>query len=162
MRGFRHAADARGACGRCSSACCAAPLPNDIEATLEAIRVFQRTAIFRIAIADRLGSLPLMKVSDRLTDTAELVLDFSLRTGLARARREARHAAVRRPPPREAGFAVIGYGKLGGLELGYGSDLDLVFSARLARRAAGDRTATPPLDNERFFTPARAAADSFS
>src|SRR5690606_8117083 len=52
---------------------------TDVEAMLDAIRVFQRTAIFRIAVADRLGSLPLMKVSDRLTDTAELVLDYSLR-----------------------------------------------------------------------------------
>src|SRR5204862_8112752 len=56
--------------------------PGDTEAALEAIRVFQRTAMFRIAIADRLGSLPIMKVSDRLTDSAELVLDFSL--GMAR------------------------------------------------------------------------------
>src|SRR5690606_14498491 len=90
----------------------------DSEATIEAIRVFQRTAIFRIAIADRLGALPIMKVSDRLTDTAELVVDLALRT----AGREltAKHGTPRcGPPPRDAGFAVIGYGKLGGLELGY-------------------------------------------
>ena len=80
---------------RCSSARLHGVAPNDVEATLDAIRVFQRTAIFRIAIADRLGSLPLMKVSDRLTDTAELVLEFSLRDRVARARREARHAALR-------------------------------------------------------------------
>jgi glutamate-ammonia-ligase adenylyltransferase len=50
----------------------------------------------------------------------------------------------------EAGFAVIGYGKLGGLELGYGSDLDLVFlhdSAGSLQETSG----SPPLDNERFF-----------
>jgi [glutamine synthetase] adenylyltransferase / [glutamine synthetase]-adenylyl-L-tyrosine phosphorylase len=122
---------------------------GDVEAMLDAIRVFQRTAIFRIAVADRLGSLPLMKVSDRLTDTAELVLDFSLRT----AWRElvAKFGAPRcGPPPREAGFAVIGYGKLAGLELGYGSDLDLVFlhdSSGVQQETDGD----PPLDNERFF-----------
>ena len=121
----------------------------DPEAMLDAIRVFQRTAIFRIAVADRLGSLPLMKVSDRLTDTAELVLDYSLRA----AWRElaAKHGKPRcGPPPRDAGFAVIGYGKLAGLELGYGSDLDLVF-LHDSSGAQQETDGVPPLDNERFF-----------
>src|SRR5690606_30825910 len=123
---------------------------GDSEATIEAIRVFQRTAIFRIAIADRLGALPIMKVSDRLTDTAELVVDLALRT----AWREltAKHGTPRcGPPPRDAGFAVIGYGKLGGLELGYGSDLDVVFlhdSAGSHQEASGPS----PIDNGRFFS----------
>ncbi|HEX7238372.1 MAG TPA: bifunctional [glutamate--ammonia ligase]-adenylyl-L-tyrosine phosphorylase/[glutamate--ammonia-ligase] adenylyltransferase [Gammaproteobacteria bacterium] len=122
---------------------------NDVETMLDSIRVFQRTAIFRIAVADRLGSLPLMKVSDRLTDTAELVLDYSLR--VAWQELAAKHGKPRcGPPPRDAGFAVIGYGKLAGLELGYGSDLDLVF----LHDSSGEKQETdgvPPLDNERFF-----------
>jgi glutamate-ammonia-ligase adenylyltransferase len=123
---------------------------GDAEAMLDAIRVFQRTAIFRIGVADRFGSLPLMKVSDRLTETAELVLAYSLRA----ARRElvAKHGTPRcGPPMREAGFAVIGYGKLAGLELGYASDLDLVFlhdSSGVQQETDG----VPPLDNERFFS----------
>ena len=123
--------------------------PNDSESTFEAIRVFQRTAMFRIAIADRLGALPLMKVSDRLTDTAELVLEFSLRATWRELVRK-HGKPVCGPPMREAGFAVIGYGKLGGLELGYGSDLDLVFlhdSSGARQETDGD----PPLDNEKFF-----------
>ncbi|HUQ53378.1 MAG TPA: bifunctional [glutamate--ammonia ligase]-adenylyl-L-tyrosine phosphorylase/[glutamate--ammonia-ligase] adenylyltransferase, partial [Gammaproteobacteria bacterium] len=140
---------------------------GDVEAMLDAIRVFQRTAIFRIAVADRSGSLPLMKVSDRLTDTAELVLDYSLRA----ARRElvAKYGTPRCGPPppvgdyqgaspvgdyqgalREAGFAVIGYGKLAGLELGYGSDLDLVF-LHDSSGAQQETDGSPPVDNERFF-----------
>jgi glutamate-ammonia-ligase adenylyltransferase len=123
--------------------------PGDVEALLDAIRVFQRTAIFRIAVADRLGSLPLMKVSDRLTDTAELVLDFALRT--ARSELVGKYGTPRCGPPlREAGFAVIGYGKLAGLELGYGSDLDLVF-LHDSSGAQQETDGTPPVDNDRFF-----------
>jgi glutamate-ammonia-ligase adenylyltransferase len=123
--------------------------PDDTEAALDAIRSFQRTAMFRIAIADRLGSLPLMKVSDRLTDTAELVLDFSLR--MAWGELVAKYGTPYcGPPPQEAGFAVIGYGKLGGLELGYGSDLDLVF-LHDSHGAQQETNGNPPLDNERFF-----------
>jgi [glutamine synthetase] adenylyltransferase / [glutamine synthetase]-adenylyl-L-tyrosine phosphorylase len=123
--------------------------PGDAEAGVEAIRVFQRTALFRIAIADWLGSLPIMKVSDRLTDTAELVLDYSLR--MARAEIVGKYGTPRCGPPlREAGFAIIGYGKLGGLELGYGSDLDLVF-LHDSRGEIQETDGSPPLDNERFF-----------
>ena len=91
-----------------------------------------------------------MKVSDRLTDTAELVLEFARDT----AWRElvAKHGTPQSGPPMtEAGFAVIGYGKLGGLELGYGSDLDLVF-LHDSRGARQETDGNPPLDNERFFS----------
>ncbi|HEY8519605.1 MAG TPA: bifunctional [glutamate--ammonia ligase]-adenylyl-L-tyrosine phosphorylase/[glutamate--ammonia-ligase] adenylyltransferase [Gammaproteobacteria bacterium] len=125
--------------------------PDDVEAVLDAMRHFHRTAVFRIAVADLLGALPIMKVSDRLTDTAELVLELALRT----AWREltAKHGVPMYGSPGhlvEAGFAVIGYGKLGGLELGYGSDLDLVFlhdSTGAHQETTGPKT----LDNERFF-----------
>lgn len=123
----------------------------DLERVLDAIRVFQRTATFRVAVADRLGALPVMKVSDRLTDIAELVLGFALDT----ASREltAKHGRpMRGDPPEvgEAGFAVIGYGKLGGLELGYSSDLDMVFLHDSAG-AVHETDREPAVDNEQYF-----------
>src|SRR5690606_35386479 len=125
--------------------------PGDLEALLDAIRVFHQTAIFRIAVADKLGALPLMKVSDRLTDTAALVLGLALDTAWAELTAKHGRPLFGEPPNlHEAGFAVIGYGKLGGLELGYGSDLDLVFlhdSSGPHQETSG----TPPLDNDRFF-----------
>jgi glutamate-ammonia-ligase adenylyltransferase len=101
---------------------------DDLEAQMEALRNFQRAAVFSTAVADLSGVLPVMKVSDRLSDIAEVILGAC--TSLARAQMEVKHGRPRCGEPealREAGFAVIGYGKLGGIELGYGSDLDLVF-----------------------------------
>jgi len=128
-----------------------ARLPDrDTESMLNGIRQFQQTAVFRIALADFSG-LPIMKVSDRLTDTAELILGLAL--SIARDELVARYGepqfkkADRLQP---AGFAVIGYGKLGGLELGYGSDLDLVFvhdSAGSAQVTSGPKS----IDNTLFF-----------
>ncbi len=124
---------------------------DDVEARLDHLRHFQRAAIFRIAVADRIGHLPLMKVSDRLTDTAELVLDFSLDTARRElAQRYGKPMCGSADDRREAGFIVVAYGKLGGLELGYGSDLDVVFlhdSAGPDQETDGETS----VDNARFF-----------
>ena len=101
---------------------------DDAERAVEALRQFQRAAVFRVALFDLTGRLPLMQVSDRLTDIAELILERAM----AHAWREmvavyGAPLAGSRAQPRCCGVAAIGYGKLGGHELGYGSDLDLVF-----------------------------------
>jgi glutamate-ammonia-ligase adenylyltransferase len=124
---------------------------DDPEGLLDAMRQFQRAAIFRIAVADRFGGLPLMKVSDRLTDTAELVLGFALDT--ARTELTAKHGKPMCGEPNElveAQFVIVGYGKLGGLELGYGSDLDLVF-LHDSQGSHQETDGPKPLDNAHFF-----------
>ncbi len=124
---------------------------HDAEHYVTAIRQFQRASVFRIATADRLGGLPLMNVSDRLTDTAELVLESAL--NLARRELEAVHGKPMNGTAgalTEAQFAIIAYGKLGGLELGYASDLDLVFiydSSGDVQETIGPKS----VDNQRFF-----------
>lgn len=125
--------------------------PEDTEQRYEALRNFQQAAVFRIAVADLSGALPLMKVSDRLTDVAELILEEAVR--LAQSELQEKHGVPRcvvDGQSREAGFAVAGYGKLGGLELGYGSDLDIVFlhdSAGEGQQTDGAK----PLDNAMYF-----------
>jgi glutamate-ammonia-ligase adenylyltransferase len=124
---------------------------QDLDAQMDALRRFQRGAVFLVAVADLSGALPIMKVSDHLTAIAEVVLDASVT--LARRHLEHRHGVPRcgaGEARRRVGFAVIGYGKLGGLELGYGSDLDLVFM----HDSTGDNQSTDgarPLDNGVFF-----------
>ena len=124
---------------------------TDVESRLEVIRQFQRAAVFRIAVADRFGRLPLMKVSDRLTDTAEIVLEFALKTAWTELVDKYGLPMCGEPTKlAEAGFAIVGYGKLGGLEFGYGSDLDLVFMHG-SHGAHQETNGEPPLDNARFF-----------
>jgi glutamate-ammonia-ligase adenylyltransferase len=124
---------------------------SDPERQVEALRHFQRAATFRVALADLTGRLPLMRVSDRLTDIAELILEQALAlawqqmTQLYGAPLSGNAGDLRR-----AGIAVIAYGKLGGIELGYTSDLDLVFLHD--SRGEIQRTDGPkPLDNGVFF-----------
>ncbi len=100
--------------------------PDDLERQIEELSVFKQSSVLRVAAADVTGSLPLMKVSDRLTDIAETVLAEVIEMAWAHlANRQVNHDESRKKSDR--GFAVIAYGKLGGLELGYDSDLDLVF-----------------------------------
>lgn len=104
---------------------------DDVEQGMDALRHFKQSNVLRVAAADIADALPLMKVSDHLSWIAEVILDEALEQAW-------RHLVSRHGRPVckleegegslcDKGFAVIGYGKLGGYELGYGSDLDMVF-----------------------------------
>ncbi len=122
---------------------------TDSERLVETLSQFQRAMLFRIAVADVAGNLAVMKVSDRLTELAEIVLQKAL--AIAWRDLTAKHGWPRaKNGRREAGFGVVAYGKLGGMELSYRSDLDLVFlhdSTAAAQETDGDA----PLDNNVFF-----------
>ena len=98
---------------------------EDEEAIIDGLRQFKQSQILRIAAADILGALPVMKISDHLTYLAEAIIhavvDTAWKSLVKRFGTPAHLAAGARD------FTVIGYGKLGGIELGYDSDLDLVF-----------------------------------
>ncbi|WFO10777.1 bifunctional [glutamate--ammonia ligase]-adenylyl-L-tyrosine phosphorylase/[glutamate--ammonia-ligase] adenylyltransferase [Edwardsiella ictaluri] len=101
-------------------------IPDDEEQRLEALRQFKHAQQLRIAASDIAGALPVMKVSDHLTYLAEAVIDAVVQQ--AWEQMVARYGQPTHLADHgQRGFAVIGYGKLGGWELGYGSDLDLVF-----------------------------------
>jgi glutamate-ammonia-ligase adenylyltransferase len=123
---------------------------DDPERQVEALLHFQRAAFFRVAVLDLTGKLTLMKVSDRLSDIAELIVGEVL--ALAWAHVVARHGTphyVKDGIEHAATMVVIAYGKLGGLELGYGSDLDLVFLHDSTGEGRTD--AAQPIDNSVFF-----------
>lgn len=123
----------------------------DSEQQMELLAQFQRGVMFRVAVSDFSGGLPIMKVSDSLTFLAETVLEHAL--SVAWQDLISKHGVPRYELNGElhaAGFGVIAYGKLGGLELSYGSDLDIVFlhdSRGTNQSTDGER----PLDNAMFF-----------
>lgn len=99
---------------------------EDEEQQLEALRQFKQAQMLRVAAADIAGTLPVMKVSDHLTWLAEAIIDAVVHQ--AWVQMVARYGQPKHLADREGrGFAVVGYGKLGGWELGYSSDLDLIF-----------------------------------
>ncbi len=124
---------------------------EDPEREVEALRRFQQAAVFRVAVADLSGRLPLMRVSDWLTDIAEIIVERAMQLGWRQMTQQFGTpmcgADAERRPVR---IAAIGYGKLGGRELGYSSDLDLVF----LHDSDGERQETEgarPVDNQVFF-----------
>ncbi|HEY8354096.1 MAG TPA: bifunctional [glutamate--ammonia ligase]-adenylyl-L-tyrosine phosphorylase/[glutamate--ammonia-ligase] adenylyltransferase [Methylophilaceae bacterium] len=91
---------------------------GDVERQMDVMRDFKHAYTFRFAVKDVIGELMLVKLSDYLSELADMLLEQTLETVWDHLK------AKHRDRPR---FAVIGYGKLGGKELGYASDLDIIF-----------------------------------
>ncbi|MGH6646000.1 bifunctional [glutamate--ammonia ligase]-adenylyl-L-tyrosine phosphorylase/[glutamate--ammonia-ligase] adenylyltransferase [Aquabacterium sp.] len=98
----------------------------DEEALLDTLRRAHHAEIFRTLVRDVEKLLTVEQVADDLSALADATLDITLKWAWGhlqqRPPKQARYAVGREPH-----FAVIAYGKLGGKELGYGSDLDVVF-----------------------------------
>jgi glutamate-ammonia-ligase adenylyltransferase len=92
--------------------------PGDTEAQMDALRRFKQVQTLRLLAQDVAGQLTLEALSDHLSYLADTLLNETLARCWAGLK--TRHRDIPR-------FAIIGYGKLGGKELGYASDLDLVF-----------------------------------
>jgi glutamate-ammonia-ligase adenylyltransferase len=92
--------------------------PEDAEHQMDVLRHFRHAQTFRLLAQDIGGRLTVERLADHLSALADAVLSGAL----AACWRS--FAGADAPAPR---FAIIGYGKLGGKELGYVSDLDLVF-----------------------------------
>jgi [glutamine synthetase] adenylyltransferase / [glutamine synthetase]-adenylyl-L-tyrosine phosphorylase len=91
---------------------------EDAEHQMDLLRHAHQAEVFRILLIDLAGRLSVEHVSDRLSELADAVLDVTVQTVWKQFPK--RHREVPR-------FSVIAYGKLGGKELGYASDLDLIF-----------------------------------
>ncbi len=124
---------------------------DDIERQMDELRRFKQINTLRVASADIMQALPVMQVSDHLTWMAEILLEETYRQSYEDLlHRHGEPVCTLDGQVWKPGLAVIGYGKLGGLELGYSSDLDIVFlhdSAGEIQQTDGARS----IDNAQFF-----------
>jgi glutamate-ammonia-ligase adenylyltransferase len=102
---------------------------EDVERKLDVLRHFKHAQTFRFAAQDLMGGLPLETLSDYLSALADLILDAVIRHAWPGLRNRHRETSA---------FAIIGYGKLGSKELGYASDLDIIFLYEDAADEAGE------------------------
>jgi len=91
---------------------------GDEERQMDWLREAHHAQVFRLLAQDLSGLLGMERLADDLSDLADVMLQVTLELCWTQLR--VRH----RDEPR---FAIVGYGKLGGKELGYASDLDLIF-----------------------------------
>lgn len=123
---------------------------DDLDQQMEVLRHFKMNQVLRVAAADVAGIYPLMEVSDHLTSIAETLLNKVINLVWADfTERYGRPCEQRDGESYYPGVAVIAYGKMGGIELSYGSDLDLVFLHDSSDEGATD--GEDPIDNPVFF-----------
>ena len=92
---------------------------GDVERQMNVLREAHQSQVFRLLAKDLAGLLSVERLADHLSALADVLLDQTL--ALCWGQLRGRHVET---PPK---FAVIAYGKLGGKELGYASDLDIIF-----------------------------------
>ena len=124
---------------------------DDVEQQMDGLRGFARVHGLRVAASEISGTLPLMQVSDYLTWLAETVLqevfDEAWHTLV---QKHGRPGGLPDDDGTDPAFIILGYGKLGGIEMGHDSDLDLVFVHDAPGNAMTD--GAKPIENTLFYT----------
>jgi len=132
---------------------------DDVEQVMEVLRYFKLSHCLRVAASELSGRLPLMKVSDYLTLVAEVVLEqvfilawqqLSAKHGVPPHEMIGGDSSIPAICPAQSGFVIVAYGKMGGIELSYGSDLDLVFIYKADPQVMTD--GQKPVDTQTFYT----------
>ena len=123
---------------------------HDLENQMERLRNFKISEVLKVASWDVHHKIPLMKVSDALSYTAETILERSMQLAwFELVQKHGYPLQADGTATDELDFVIIAYGKLGGLELSYGSDLDLVFLYHCEDHQSTNGAS--PLSNAHFF-----------
>ncbi len=125
--------------------------PSDEEELISVLRLFKKNQVLATAASDIIAERPIMKVSDSLTFIAEVVLEATLQRAFVEIVRRYGYPLNKKGEPvteADCGFAIVGYGKLGGIELSYSSDLDLVFLHNIKETAM--TTGEKPISGMKF------------
>ena len=134
---------------------------EDLEQLMERMRQFKRQTVFTIAMLDVFYDEPVEKVSDQLTNLANMLLEKILEySWQAMVLKYGEPQYVVEGETITASMGIVAYGKMGGNELGYGSDLDIIFvhdsqgssQATTGQQASADSTiGHRSIDNQQFF-----------
>ncbi|MCW5579237.1 MAG: glutamine-synthetase adenylyltransferase, partial [Dokdonella sp.] len=120
----------------------------DSEAEIELIQEVRQSALFGIGLAFLGAQLDAVATARALGEVASVVLDAVLR--IAERDLLAAHGRLPLQAGEGSGLAIIAYGSFGGAELGFGSDLDLVFLYD-GELAQGESDGPRPLDAQRYY-----------
>jgi len=124
--------------------------PEDIESIMDGLRQFKHACQLRIAAADLSGTMAINKVSDKLTLLAEVMLAKVLE--YAWQHTTAKHGIPEGQSSENKGLGIAAYGKFGGIELSYGSDLDIVCLYDAVKDGQTDGSGTgKALSNQEFY-----------
>ena len=123
---------------------------DNVERMLDVLRECKLVHDLRVAIADLGVDYPIMKVSDRLVDFAEVMLNQVLEMSMREMVKRYGRPAQRKGTGKQVRYAIVAYGKLGGRELGYGSDLDIIFLHDAEEDGVTDGRQS--IHNQVFFT----------
>ena len=117
---------------------------TDVEEALDRLRRYRAEEFIRIGLHDLGGEVQLVALTTQLTDLAEACLDGALL--IAGKEMERAHGKIR-----DGKFAVLGMGKLGGREIDYNSDLDLIFVYDAADDARSDGGSSVSLPAHEYY-----------
>jgi len=121
---------------------------EDMEQQMEALRQFKQMQLLHIATADIAKGIKLPQVSDHLTCLSEAIFNYVVQIAWNQVTEKFGTPSNVVGTDRK-GFAVIAYGKMGGFELGYGSDLDVVFLHETNIKGMTDGRRS--IDNQLFY-----------
>jgi len=127
--------------------------PNDLEFLLEQLSVFKQINYLQVSAADVSGDYPLMKVSDHLTYIAQAVLVQVLQISWnIVTQKYGIPEGITGENTDNCGFAIIVYGKVGGFEMGYKSDIDLIFLYSAGSGNTEAKGKEKSIENIRFYS----------
>ena len=129
---------------------------GDLEQYMDRLRQFKNTQVMKTAVLDVNQILAVTDVGETLSHIAEVILVKVLQLAWDEvSKKHGRPVCIIEGEKLFPGIAIVAYGKLGGLELGYGSDLDIVFlhdSAGTKQYTEGNAAGDKVIDNSTFFS----------
>ena len=117
---------------------------------MDELRRLSRRELLRIGAADLIGGRPIHRVADELSDLADATLECVIRECMGEL--ESRYGCPKYEDESDASFSIIGLGKLGGQELNFSSDIDLMFTYSADGMTNGVGDGARSVTNQEYYS----------